>query len=295
MEMQWPLMIFTLFVCLGAGIFSVQGLLLFVGKDRNIQVPCLIASLVSIVIGGIGSFLHLEHWERIFNGFGHLSSGITQELIAIAVFVVALFIYYLVLKRSEENAPKWLGIMALVISIALVIIMSLSYHMPARPVWATLLLWFYYLANMVLFGGLAVAVISGLRGVSDVDLPLKIAAVGGIAQVVATAAYAFYFTVVQESFTSVGYYFDPTHPTKEMIDPTAVFNAVLSGEYALLFWGGAVILGALIPLVAVFLSRKKSPKQLATYAALGLICALVGGFCFRTVLYVLGFSVFVFY
>ena len=82
METQWPLVIFTLFVCLTCGTLGGMSILALKGQGRNLQMTALITSAVSLVVGGIGAFLHLEHWERIFNGFGHITSGITQELIA---------------------------------------------------------------------------------------------------------------------------------------------------------------------------------------------------------------------
>ena len=296
MELQWPLMVFTLFVCLGAGIFGVQGLLAVLGKGEKIQLPCLVASLVSIGIGGIGSFLHLEHWERIFNGFGHLTSGITQELIAIVVIVFLMVVYFIMMRRSEDGkAPKWCGVMAIIVSIVLVAVMSHSYNMVARPAWDTPLLWLYYLANGILFGGLAVAIISGVKGDESTGLAIKASIVGGIVQALAAAAYAVYFAVSASAFTKVGYYFDPTHPTKEMIDPGIEFGSIFAGENAALFWLGVVVVGVVIPLIAAILCHKKESNQVVTLAAVGLICALVGGMCFRVILYLLGYSVFVFY
>jgi anaerobic dimethyl sulfoxide reductase subunit C (anchor subunit) len=299
MELQWTLMIFTLFICLGAGIFAVQGFLAAMEKGNKIQSLCLAASLVAIIIGGTGSFLHLQHWERLFNGFGHLSSGITQELIAIVVFVVVMLLYFIVLKRSKDGqVPKWAGVSAVVFSVALVVIMSHSYNMAARPVWDTPLLWVYYIINAILFGGLAVAVISGLKKKGDsggMQLAVRVSIIGGLLQAVITAAYAFYFTIASSTFTTVGYYFDPTHPTKEMIDPSGVFSSVFSGENALLFWGGVVVLGVLVPLALAFLARSADSRKVTLFAGIGLVCALLGGLAFRAIFYLLGFSVFVFY
>ena len=75
METQWPLVIFTLFVCLTCGTLGGMSILALKGQGRNLQMTALITSAVSLVVGGIGAFLHLEHWERIFNGFGHITSG----------------------------------------------------------------------------------------------------------------------------------------------------------------------------------------------------------------------------
>ena len=89
MELQWPLILFTTLLAWAAGVFGAQCLYALRGQGTRAQMPALITSAVLLVVGGIAVFFHLEHWERIFNGFGHLSSGITQELIAIVVLAVA--------------------------------------------------------------------------------------------------------------------------------------------------------------------------------------------------------------
>ncbi|MDR1185354.1 MAG: dimethyl sulfoxide reductase anchor subunit, partial [Coriobacteriales bacterium] len=236
MELQWPLMIFTLFVCLGAGTFGVAGLLAGLGRAREVQMPATVVSLVAIVIGGIASFLHLQHWDRIFNGFGHLTSGITQELIGIVIFVVFAVIYLVLARRGK--IPAWAGWLALVISVALVIVMSLSYAMSARPVWDSPLLWLYYLAGAILSGALIVFILASVKKTEDTLIP-KIALAGAALTLVALIAYAIYIPSVASSFTSVGNYFDPTHPTKVMADPQGMLSGFLTGDQALLFWGGA--------------------------------------------------------
>lgn len=296
MELQWELIVFTLFVCMSAGTFAIQGLLSFFGRGERVQMSALIVSLISIVIGGIGSFLHLQHWERVFNGFGHLTSGITQELIAIVVFVIVLAVYFVVLRRSDDGKlPRWCGASAVAISIILVVVMSHSYNMAARPAWDTLLLWFFYLCNAALLGSFASMCIASVKDDASATFVAKVSLFSGIAQAIVTIVYGAYFIMAGSTFTSVGYYFDPTQPTKAMADPASIFSGVFAGETALLFWLGAVIVGAIVPLVLGFLVRKKTPGQMMAYAGIGLICALAGGICFRMILYLMGASVFVFY
>ncbi|MEG0503927.1 MAG: DmsC/YnfH family molybdoenzyme membrane anchor subunit, partial [Raoultibacter sp.] len=255
MELQWELMIFTLFVCLSAGIFAVQGTLALMNKGAKAQLPCLIVSLVSLAIGGIGSFLHLQHWERIFNGFGHLTSGITQELIAIVVFGIVLVVYFFMMRRHEE-LPEWLCVVAIIVSVVLVIVMSHSYNMAARPVWDTPLLWLYYLANAGFFGALAVMAIAEAAKGADTCRALlaKVALIAGIVQAVVTAIYVGFFMMASSAYTEVGNYFDPTMPTKAMEDPTAALSGVVAGDQALLFWLGVVVVGLLVPIVLAFLA-----------------------------------------
>jgi len=299
MELQWPLMIFTLFVCLGAGLFAFQGVLALRGKGYKAQLPSLIVSLIAIIIGGMGSFLHLEHWERIFNGFGHLTSGITQELIGIVVFVIALLVYFIVMRRSEEGIiPRWCGIMAIVISIALVFVMGHSYNMAARPLWDTLLLPLYYLTNAAFLGSLALMALVEITKTKDSSRTLlaKASLITGAIQALATAAFIALFSMSVNAFTSVGYYFDPTHPTKAMADPAASLTGVIAGGEALLFWVGVVIIGIVLPLVIAYLVMKaKGEKNMLVVSLVALGAVLIGGMCMRVIFYLLGFSVFIFY
>ena len=85
MELQWPLILFTTLVAWSAGVFGTQAVLALRGEAPKAQLSCWITAAVLLAAGGIAVFFHLEHFERIFNGFGHLTSGITQELIAIVV------------------------------------------------------------------------------------------------------------------------------------------------------------------------------------------------------------------
>ena len=65
METQWPLVIFTLFVCLTCGTLGGMSILALKGQGRNLQMTALITSAVSLVVGGIGAFLHLEDRKSV--------------------------------------------------------------------------------------------------------------------------------------------------------------------------------------------------------------------------------------
>ena len=118
MELQWPLILFTTLLAWAAGVFGAQCLYALRGQGTRAQMPALITSAVLLVVGGIAVFFHLEHWERIFNGFGHLTSGITQELIAIVVLAVVMVVYFVYLRRGGDEAkvPAWLAAVGLVLA-----------------------------------------------------------------------------------------------------------------------------------------------------------------------------------
>ena len=161
METQWPLVIFTLFVCLTCGTLGGMSILALKGQGRNLQMTALITSAVSLVVGGIGAFLHLEHWERIFNGFGHITSGITQELIGCVALAIVIVAWFVVL-RGGKPVPKALAWATLAVAVLMVVATAHSYLMPARPAWGLALVAFY-LGNACLLGAAAVWLISILK------------------------------------------------------------------------------------------------------------------------------------
>ena len=302
MELQWPLIIFTTLVAWSAGLFGAQALAALRGDGGRAQMPALVASVVLLAVGGIAVFFHLEHWERIFNGFGHLTSGITQELIAIVV-VVALMVVYFVFLRKGSGVPKWLAACSLAMSVVLVAVMAHSYTMAARPAWDSVLWILAVLGEACVLGPVSFLVVLAASSTmaagdpgeqptmraADVEGPAGlISLVGALVNAMTAAAFAIFLQLSSGSFATVGLYFDPTHPTKAMADAAA---AVAS--QAPLLWVGAVAVGALVPLAACFLGRRSGNWKL--WGAVALAAALVGAVCLRVVFYNLGLSVFMFY
>ena len=154
MELQWPLILFTTLVAWSAGLFGTQALMAVFGVGKKAQVPAWVCSAVLLAAGGIAVFFHLEHWERIFNGFGHLTSGITQELIAIVVLAVVAIVYLVLMRKSDDGAsvPKWLAWVSVALSVVLVAVMAHSYTMAARPAWDSALWILYVLGNACVLG-----------------------------------------------------------------------------------------------------------------------------------------------
>ena len=299
MELQWPLILFTTLVAWSAGLFGTQALMAVFGVGKKAQVPAWVCSAVLLAAGGIAVFFHLEHWERIFNGFGHLTSGITQELIAIVVLAVVAVAYLVLMRKSDDGAsvPKWLAWVAVALSVVLVAVMAHSYTMAARPAWDSVLWILYVLGNACVLGPATFLLI--LAAVPPRDEPAERAAgagapaglaalAGAAANALAALAFAAFLQLSAGSFADVGLYFDPTHPTKAMADAAATV-----GAQAPLLWLGAVAVGALVPLSAAFVGRRTGNWRL--WAPVAIAAALAGAVCMRVVFYNLGLSVFMFY
>ena len=298
MELQWPLILFTTLVAWSAGLFGAQAVAVLRGGGGRAQMPALVSSVALLAAGGIAVFFHLQHWERIFNGFGHLTSGITQELIAIVVFVVVAVAYFVMLRKSGDGTvPKWLAVCAVVIALVTSAVCAHSYTMAARPAWDSVLEVLSLVGASCVMGPATYALI--LAAVRPGDQPAERAAdvaapagppalVGALVNAVTATAYAAFLQLSGSSFADVGLYFDPTHPTTAMADAAA---AVAS--QAPLLWVGAVAVGALVPLAACFLGRKSGNWKL--WGTVALAAALIGAVCLRIAFYNLGLSVFMFY
>ena len=164
MELQWPLIIFNTLVAWSAGVFGTQGALASGGHACRSQMPLLAISVALLAVSGIAVFFHLEHWERIFNGFGHLSSGITQEFIVIVVFAVVAVAYFVFLRRSGDGTvPRWMGWLAVAISTVLVVVCAHSYVMAARPAWNSVLEVLSLVGAALLMGPATCGVVMALR------------------------------------------------------------------------------------------------------------------------------------
>jgi anaerobic dimethyl sulfoxide reductase subunit C (anchor subunit) len=289
-EVQWSLVIFTLFVCLASGVFAGQGLLAVLGKGEKLQLPSLGVSLAALVIGGIASFTHLQHWDRAFNGFGHLTSGITQELIGIAVVFVLVVVYFIVARKGA--IPKWAGVLAIIGGVGLVLVMANSYMMPARPVWSTPLLHLFYLAQMVVVGGAALWLIAAASKADDaLQTSARITAIGGACVIVSLVGCAVYAGSL--SLPMVGNYFDPTEPTKPMVATAGLGTELLTGGLAAYFWSALVLGGAIAAILGILKWNKAEANP--GFSAAALVCALAGGFAFRAALYLMGISAYAFY
>jgi anaerobic dimethyl sulfoxide reductase subunit C (anchor subunit) len=214
-------------------------------------------------------------------------------MIAIVVFGLFAIVYIILARRGK--VPVWAGWVAVAISVLLVVVMAHSYNVAARPVWNTPLLWLYYLSNAVLFGGLICSAFMGITKEEEIGIAVKTSFAGGILTAVVALGYCFYIQAAASQFTYVAHYFDPTQPTKPMNDPVDALSNFATGPEALLFWGGVLVLGALVPLAAAFFFRKKEGSSLVGLASGGAICAIIGGICFRLILYAMSFSVFIFY
>ena len=289
MELQWPLIIFTTLVAWSAGLFAAQCALVFKGEAQKAQLPALITSFVLLCVGGVAVFFHLQHWERIFNGFGHITSGITQELVAIVLAVVVMVVFFVFLRRESGKVPAWVAVLGMAMSAILVCVMAHSYLMAARPAWNSIVWILYVLGNACVLGPATMAVICSLvdKDAASSKLLGMLALVGSAINGLLSIAFLFVMNAAAGSVSAIDYYFDPTEPNRALVDPSTF--SVFSGELMLVSVLGVIVIGAIVPIVASVVGSKQ--KSWALWGSIAAIAAFVGAICMRVVFYQMGFSV----
>ena len=288
MELQWPLIIFTTLVAWSAGLFATQCLCAIKGEAKKAQMIAWIVSAVLLVVGGIAVFFHLEHWERIFNGFGHLSSGITQELIAIVVLAVVAVIYLLLMRKSEDGAsvPAWLAGVGIAVAAVLLFVMAHSYMMAARPAWDTFVWILVIFGNACAFGPLTMLLLAAYKGESvEGTLLAKVSFIGAAVNVAATLVYVIAAALATGSLVGYTYYFDHVDPMSALMT-AGQFGPFASG---IVVYTLVSILAAGAAAVFAFLGPKKDWKW---WVPVSVACVLVGAVLIRVAFYLMGASVF---
>jgi anaerobic dimethyl sulfoxide reductase subunit C (anchor subunit) len=289
MEIQIPLILFVAFCAASAGIFASQAVLALKGEGKEVQVPSLIASLAALAIGGISVLFHLAQPLHIFNGFGNPTSGITQELVAIVIFAVIMLVYFIMLRRNENEVPKWCAVLAIIISVVLVIVCSHSYMMSSRPAWDTFIQILSVLGGACAVGPAVVAAVAGFVKVESKTLPLLML-IGAAIGLVTTLIYLVVMQGTGSSFTTFGTtYIDPTNPTAVPFDASAV--SAFSGEAVAPTW--IAIIAGIAAVICAYMARRTN--DLKVWGIATAVCALVCAIALRITFYVLGFAIYNFY
>ena len=289
MELQWPLILFTTLLAWAAGLFGAQCLWALRGRGAKAQMPALIGSAALLAVGGIAVFFHLEHWERIFNGFGHMTSGITQELIAIVVLAVVMVVYFVYLRRGgEAKVPAWLSAVGIVVAVVLVVVMGHSYMMASLPAWDSLLQIGSLLGAACAFGPATMALICAVRDEAS-DLDARANVIGQCANLVLAVAYLVAMQATAGSYAAVEFWFDPTSPTLDITPDgsTAPFAGASVGAAVV------AIIAAVVGAASAFIGRAKGDWKV--WGAVGAGCVLASAIALRVVFYMTGVSVYPFF
>ena len=277
---EFALVFFSSFVDLGTGLFIALCINEWFNVNENIKMRGAIATLIILALGGISSIMHLGHPERIFGALGHPTSGIFIESSMIALTGICVLAYIYALSRNaSKQSLKTITLIGAIPAFILAFAVGDSYVMQSRPAWDTLTIPFVYLASAGLMGSLAYATLLVNPSEALVSKMKRIVQIFILIQAMTIVAYLIAISVAPYA------------------DSTRSATTVISGNLAMMFWIGIVIIGLGVPLWLVSIKEKKSSVVNLSSApfALGLICSFAGAAVYRVVMFNLGTPIWQFF
>ena len=285
MEIQWPLLIFSVLLGVTSGSFVFLAVGELRGKFRDVRFAGALIALICLAVGGCVSVLHMGHPERATHLLGNLGSGLSKELFVVAIMGIVALIYLVLAKKDYPTASKVFGVLGGIIGLVLPFVAGASYLIAARPAWDSIALPLMFLGGGLAMGMTLMCGLVLLRGADDErGFALKLALAGVLIMVVTSLAYVIWIAVAPYQA------------------PTRSIERLISGDMAVMFWAGVVVIGIVVPVALTALACVQStkgagdsgtvqPKQLAMYLFAACACTAIGAVVIRIIMYGVGTSV----
>ncbi len=286
MEIQWPLLIFSVLLGVTSGSFVFLAVGELKGKFKDVRFLGALIALICLAVGGCVSVLHMGHPERATHLLGNLGSGLSKELFIVAIMGIVSLAYLILAKKDYPVASKVFGILGGVIGLVLPFVAGASYLIAARPAWDSVALPLMFLGAGLALGMTLMAGLVLLRGKASEEggFALKLALAGVIIMAVTTIAYVVWIAIAPYQA------------------PTRSIDRLISGDLASMFWPGVVIIGIVVPVALTVLACVRStkgdggsgvadPKMLAYMMFGACACTAIGAVVIRIIMYAVGTSV----
>ena len=191
MEIQWPLLIFSVLLGVTSGSFVFLAVGELKGKFKDIRFMGALIAFICLAVGGCISVLHMGHPERATHLLGNLGSGLSKELFVVAIMGIVSLAYLILAKKDYPGASKVLGVIGGVVGLVLPFVAGASYLIAARPAWDSVALPLMYLGAGLALGMLLMAALVLLRGNAEGEgrFALKLALAGVLIMAVTSIAY----------------------------------------------------------------------------------------------------------
>ncbi|WP_080800855.1 dimethyl sulfoxide reductase anchor subunit family protein [Arabiibacter massiliensis] len=286
MDIQWPLLIFSVLLGVTSGAFVFLGVGELRGKFKDVRFMGALIALICLAVGGCVSVLHMGHPERATHLLGNLGSGLSKELFIVALMGIVALVYLVLAKKDYPGASKAFGVLGAVLGLVLPFVAGASYLIAARPAWDSVALPLMFLGAGLAMGMTLMAGLVLLRGkaAEEGGFALKLALAGVVIMVVTTAAYVVWIAIAP-------------FPA-----PSRSIERLVSGDMAMMFWAGVVVIGIVAPVALTALACVKAtkgdggsgvadPKALAFMMFGACACTAIGAVVIRIIMYGVGTSV----
>lgn len=286
MEIQWPLLIFSVLLGVTSGSFVFLAVGELKGKFKDVRFLGALIAFVCLAVGGCISVLHMGHPERATHLLGNLGSGLSKELFVVAIMGIVSLVYLILAKKDYPGASKVFGVLGGVVGLVLPFVAGASYLIAARPAWDSVALPLMFLGAGLALGMTLMAALVLLRGNAKDEgrFALKLALAGVIIMAVTSIAYVVWIAIAPYQA------------------PSRSIERLISGDLAVMFWAGVVVIGIVVPvaLTALALIQSKQgadadsvsdPKRYAMYLFGAFACTAIGAVVLRIIMYAVGTSV----
>lgn len=261
MDIQWPLVLFSLLAGTGGSLFAFVGLSEFLGGSSKVRDAGSIVAMALLVLGGCFSVLHLASPLHAISAVTNLLSfsGISIELMLLGANFVVMLAYVLVRKRSNVTTPvKVLAVLGIVLGLMLGFFCGHGYVLEGQPTWNSETLPLAYLGTSLACGAFLYGTIVALKG-DEKEFGGKL----GV------------FTLGAAVVGAIG-----------LVAYVAFLGIDAASSQALVLWGGVVVLGIVATLVISGLGAFGGGKMPAIAVGVsGLACAFVGGLAVRSLMW----------
>lgn len=249
---QWALVVFKLLAGAGAGIIGFVGIAELFGSRAEPSRKALIAGIVLLVIGGCAALLQVGKPAGIMSVVSNLKleSPISWELVSYGIAVI-VGVVYLALAKSKNALIKPVAIIAIIVAVAVGFTSGYS-HMSLTGMrsWHNAAIPASFLFSALSLGSLGYLALSKKAEDEKGFGLITIAAIALGA--LATVSYIAYGVTAN------------------------------LGEYQVMYWALAPILGGAASTFASFMLRTKDS---AVWLYAGLACALIGAATFRAIIW----------
>ena len=286
MDIQWPLLIFSVLLGVTSGSFVFLAVGELTGKFKDVRFLGALIAFICLAVGGCVSVLHMGHPERATHLLGNLGSGLSKELFVVAIMGIVSLVYLILAKKDYPGASKVFGVVGGVVGLVLPFVAGASYLIAARPAWDSVTLPLMYLGAGLALGMTLMAGLVLLRGKASEEggFALKLALAGVIIMVITTVAYIVWIAIA---------------PFQA---PSRSIERLISGDMASMFWPGVVVIGMVVPVALTVLACVRAtkgdggsgladPKMLAYMMFGACACTAIGAVVTRIIMYAVGTSV----